>query len=245
MTTEQKEKKSRYYYVKETTTRMYTSSGRYVQPYMRRNRKPSGVRKAKTYSVRPRSNMGRTLGLAAPPGPPKAEVKFVDVSQALTLVAGWTPLVGINATNILNSMQLGTGSSGRIGRDILLKSFQMRWQNAAGSPATIQRIICAIVKNPTLSLPAITYFLTNSTGDGVANLFNTDQFEILWDKYPQRDQGISAPGVDAYYKKLNHEMKYDNVAAPNSAPTQGQIFVFVFSSAGTLNVTTRARYSDL
>jgi len=225
--------------------RMYDKNGKYIQP---KDRAPArGVQRAPLqrqnalYGKRAfNSSMAKTIGIAAPLYP-KPELKFFDVTENVAAIAGWNGMVGSGA-GILNAIPVGTGSSNRIGRTVIAKSFQLRWAiDVAAAGPTLGRVIVICTKSAVVGTIG-QILTTTTTQNGLINLAYSDQFEVLLDKYPQRDQQLQTARSDSYYKKLNHEIMFDPAGAAN--PLQGQIYVFFFCTAGTVNMTTRVRYID-
>lgn len=228
--------------------RIYDQNGKYIQPMYR---KPARQARAAQRAPLQRQNafygtpnvstsMARTVGIAAPLYP-KPELKFFDVHENLVAIAGWNGMIGSGA-GVVNQIPQDVTPSGRVGRTVIMKSFQLRWQiDVSAAAPTINRILCVCTKSATVS--GIAQILTvTTTADGLLNLNNSDQFEVLWDKYPQRDQQVQTPRADAYYKKLNHELQFN---IPSGIINQGQLYVFFFCTAGTINCTTRVRYIDM
>lgn len=232
---------------------MYNQRGQYIQPYMRSSYRGRVVKRTPKRAVRPygpRASIARNIGIAAPRGGPQEELKFFDLQETLAFAApGWLPMGGTSfPQGAINYMDQGSTSSTRIGKSINMKSMQLRWQ--ANSTATaVQRILVVCIKNPNLSGTAsdtIANFLIGTTPNqtSVLNLQNTDFFEVLLDKYPQRDQQLSLPQSDSYFKKLNHEARY--TLPSQQIVKQGAIYVFIYSAGatGSINLTTRIRYTD-
>lgn len=227
---------------------MYDKTGRYIQPYMRRRvgqerKKPRLQRQGAFYGQPASLSMARSIGLAAPKVP-KPELKFFDLVQSPVMIQGWNKVNGAivgDGTGSVNYVAPGPDSSQRIGKTICIKSFQLRWQISTGAAPTVNRVLAVMSKNN--SLQALTDFLNSTTnGQGLINLNNSDQFQVLIDHYPQRDQGVATPLADTYFRKMNHEATF--VAGGNNGFVQGAIYLFFFCTPGTINIATRTRYYD-
>lgn len=222
---------------------MYDANGKYIQPYLRKPARGRTTARSQYLGYGQRSafntSMARNIGIAAPLYP-KPELKFFDVNENLVCIAGWNGMLG-NGAGVVNQIPQDVTSSGRIGKSLVMKSFQLRWAIDIGAAApTVNRVLVVCIKSTAVS--SISQILTQtSTPNGLLNLQNSDQFEVLFDKYPQRDQQVQTPRADAYYRKLNHEMTFN---LSGGSPNQSLIYVFFFCTAGTINCTTRVRYID-
>jgi len=203
----------------------------------------------------------RTNGTSKPLAPPRTggfwgvksrsadEKKFVD-----TEINGDITTTGI--VTPINLIATGTDFFERIGRKVLIKSFQVRSfmgleniNNASGV-----RLMLVYDKQTNGALPAIGDILgipiASNPFVAMLNLNNRDRFVILWDKIYRMDLGSGIVTVLKKYKKLSHETVFSGTTAAIGSIATGGLYLVQIGSvaAGTTDVdqssVVRIRFQD-
>jgi len=156
----------------------------------------------------------------------------------------------------VNLVATGTDFNNRIGRKIIIKSFQVRSIFTLEDPTEPNAIRCMLVydKQTNGNLPGIADILDTATAANaqaaMVNLNNRDRFVILMDKIYRLNIGAQTNMVFKKYKKLNHETVYSGTtAAIGSIATGGLYWVTLGNrAAGVVDVdqasTCRIRFVD-
>ena len=196
----------------------------------------------------------KSLSLVNPPQSTSSiEKKNIDITTSFALPAYGT----WSGQNLLNAMAQGAGSSSRIGRKVLNKSFLMRYslQQPASLPSLQARILVVFDKQPNGAIPAITDILNGSTAEAVNNLDKADRFVTLVD-YVTPEPGSNGAGeaavqtflYPAIYRKMNLETMYSGTAGTFAEIVTGAIWLFVHATEATgtaqMYLSTRVRYTD-
>lgn len=182
-----------------------------------------------------------------------------------TVEANSTGLVRFVGGNI----SVGTGASGnRIGRSILLKSFQFQGYIQANSAATAQHVRWMLVldDDPGASLPAVSDILDQNLSGAVATglpeldfrkLETTDRFTVLKSDYITISGAANEDAIQDlsffYSPPQNVEIRYKNVGNAtyyNGIEKGALLFVVIGSNptgttASTITGTYRMRYVDV
>lgn len=194
------------------------------------------------------------------------ERKVIDSGSALNNIS----LAGVAQS--INLCANGADMDQRIGRKILMKSFQIRAQFdiervattpfvVGQSPSQTARMILLYDAQPNGTIPGTLDILTNADATAPLNLNFRDRFKILIDKTFSFDAALisTAENYAAWnrttafykkYKKLNLETVFNATTANISSVTTGTLVLFFIGTSPTgtadLNVRyqTRVRFID-
>jgi len=203
----------------------------------------------------------RTNGVSKPLAPPRTggfwgvkarsadEKKFVDteINTDIDTTGTVTPI---------NLVATGTDFFNRIGRKILIKSFQVRAflgiENVNQGSGV--RYMLVYDKQTNGALPAVGDILgiptTSNPFTAMLNLNNRDRFVILWDKIYRMDLGSGIITVLKKYKKLSHETVYSGTTAAIGSIATGGLYLLQIGSvaSGMTDVdqtaVVRIRFTD-
>ncbi len=160
----------------------------------------------------------------------------------------------------------GDGQSEREGRKVRIKSIEWRGTITLVSSTVINegtdtvRLMAVWDKQANKALPAVTDILLFAVQESFKNLEQSGRFITLWDKsFVINCKGLAGDGTTSdtapaskwfhYYRKLNIEMIYDNVATTGVIATinSNNIVLLVISRLGNAGIvsTLRFRYTDL
>lgn len=199
------------------------------------------------------------------------EKKFLDraINEVPTLLDSWQMMDPIE--DCLNSLDVGTGESQRIGRNISILGFKLRYfferlpTTDSGSVVadTKLRIICFIDKQTNGASPTVEQVLDLQTPSPVIvapdisflNLQFRSRFQILYDKQhilkPQGNQqkadvfasGLAFSHTFEYNKYWKNGLKitYDGVGDTVASITDKSIHVMCFSTNPLINLSYGTR----
>ncbi len=211
-----------------------------------------------------RKGYGRTSGYYGRYGQgPHAELKFHDLDIDDATVAG----PGTIAEDSCVVIAQGTTESTRLGRKITIKSINWRFQITLGTTATAAntsdtvRVILYLDKQTNGAAAGVTDILETDNFQSFNNLANKSRFRTLMDRtYDLVIPSGSGRGStdtlsygdvtmhDAFFKKCNIPIEYDNTATDGSIATQrsNNIGVLLISQSGLTNFDSsmRLRFSD-
>jgi len=184
------------------------------------------------------------------------EKKTVDVDPTV---------VAVNTTGsvtLLNGIATGTDFTDRIGRKVLLKSIQLRWQLEPTDQVVggnLCRIVIVYDAQTNGAAPAVTDVLKSASPLANVNLNNRDRFQILFDKtYLQLFAANTATQAVAFgqayfrgklYRRLKHEMVFGGTTAAVGSIQTGSIYLITIGSNiatadSQLSFTSRIRFMD-
>lgn len=186
----------------------------------------------------------------------KAEKKVIDLAPA-NYACSTT-----GSVTALNLCATGSDFTDRVGKKILMKSINILGHfiptDSAVSPC-LCRVMLIYDKQPTGTLPVITDILKTSDSRDQLNLNNRDRFAVLCNMLvalgvqqntaTQSYAGSPTEGVIHIYKKLNHEVIYNNTTAVIGAIASGTLLLVTIGdqAAGAdyqASVSTRVRFID-
>jgi len=168
----------------------------------------------------------------------------------------------LNSTAVVTLIAVipqGPDEINRLGRNVMLKSFQMRGEIQAGSTGvqTMVRWLLVYDRQPNRALPLITDILTSTAYNAMRNLDNVDRFVIICDKLSSVVGSSATTGTESAQRAVNKYVKLGNLIANYQVGTTGAIgeintgallLVTFGESPGTaapnLSVTTRTRFVD-
>jgi len=184
-------------------------------------------------------------GLQLAPG----ELKSVDT--AISQVQDTT-----GAVTLLNGIARGDDINERSGRQVTLKSIQMKVFSTATSGTgidQIQRIMVIYDRQTNAAALTIAQVLNSASPMSQRNLENRARFTILYDKtFPINADGESgSKRYFSWYRKLNHPVTFNSGDAGTVADiTTGSLYFLTVgtvapgATAGSTNGTFRVRYED-
>lgn len=196
---------------------------------------------------------------------PRAELKFLDTTKALTNMT----TAGVVLDDSLNHIPQGNSESERIGRKVVLKMLRMKGQiinslsTVIGNMEQRFRVVvyCDKQTNGTPAT-AVLIFGAAPTIDSFRDLANQDRFQILYDK--TREFTIpavaqTAAGTFSSYNvsknfslnvRLNIPIEFDSTATDGSIATirSNNVGILAFCQTGdspvSIQYIARIRYSD-
>lgn len=181
------------------------------------------------------------------------ELNFVDTAFT-AIVVSTTPIV-----TLLNGLSQGTTASTRIGRQILMKSIELRGHFQADSATTFTPVRCACVldRQPNGAAPAFTDIYDAATPTALRNISNKKRFKVLFDSGVLAVTGnSSAPNDNSlipyeHYRKIKIPVQYNsgNAGTVADIATNSLFMVFIGGTAsGTADAgftgSLRVRYED-
>jgi len=215
-----------------TIPRYYNKVVNAMPSYKRKSSKYSGstkyARTSGTYrSSRSRlmaARKGARLGYRKSGYKPRSRVgamtaKYVDTPNT-TYACSTTAVV----THIAIIPQ-GPDEINRLGRNVLLKSFQMRGElqaNTAGVQA-MARIMLVYDRQPNRALAAITDILQSGSVYGMKNLDNQDRFVILMDKLFSVIGTNTSVGIESAQRAIQKYIKLGSLVANYQVGATGAI----------------------
>jgi len=184
-------------------------------------------------------------GLNLQPG----EFKSVDANAVLDVnTAG--------AVFLLNGIARGDDIDERIGRQVTLKSIQMRAQTYGTAGTGVDqthRVMIVYDRQTNAAALTVADVLQTVAWLSHRNLENRKRFRVLYDKCVNIN-ATGEPGTSRvleFYRHLNHPEEFNNGDAGTVADIQsGSLYLVVIGSeaagatAGSINVYTRVRYVD-
>lgn len=152
---------------------------------------------------------------------------------------------------LLNSLAEGDDVGGRTGRQIRMKSLEMRHQYTANSTAIYSRVRCIIFvdKQPSGTAPAATDLLDTSVFPlitAMRNRANTRRFKVLMDKSWQLVYGTaSAIKETHHYIKMNIPVVFKGTSTGISNISSNALYCLLISNqpTNTPGVQTNFRIS--
>lgn len=191
-----------------------------------------------------------------PSGTVPEELKFVDLPLA-TYACSTT-----GSVTLLNGVAQGTDYNQRVGRQMLLKSVELRgyaYADADGSSDLQYVRVMVVLDNATNgAAPIITDILTAQTSISMPNLANRGRFRILSDQRHAFEGAITAAGVgpktmncDLYLRWPKGIVVQNNGTAATVGSIQsGALWLVTIGSSGSVNqnasaqLCTRVRFTD-
>jgi len=177
------------------------------------------------------------------------EIKAVDVSTSFA-----PPLTSSFATpQLLNGCTQGAGATNRIGRKMLMKSFQMRYtcSVADGDDASQHRIVVVYDKQANGAAPIATDVFGGNNFLAPLNLNNSDRFVVICDEVTESVQSSVINISGQRYVKMNMETIFSGSSNGIADIASGSVYMFIANNATpTIGVVTaafvwtRIRYID-
>lgn len=196
-----------------------------------------------------RQSIGASVG-AIPSKKP--EKKNIDTQISLaTPGATWT------AAQLLNPIVQGTGVSGRVGRQVNLKSVFIRW--VFTGTQTPFRFVIIYDKQPNGALPATTDIFSVNSINGLMTLANSDRFKVIHDEYIYANGGSNQGNFQSasnalagkYFRDFGEGLQniWTDAATGTIADISTGALYYIANSivatgAAGLVATTRVRYTD-
>lgn len=220
-----------------------------MAPKRRKSQRTSSMSKRRNTRISRPIAPPRTGGFWGVTARNPIERKFIDTTDS-------TDITTTGVVVPVNLIAAGTDYDARIGRKVILKSFQIRaifgLENAS-VPSGV-RYLLVYDKQTNGALPAITDILNTASAQNpvtaMLNLNNRDRFVILWDKIFQLNTSFSIFQHFKKYKKLRHETVYSGTTATIGSIITGGLYVVTIGSvpAGITDVdngmTMRVRFVD-
>jgi len=166
------------------------------------------------------------------------EKKSIDsgIAAAVLPAGTWT---GLNNANLIRQ---GTISNQRVGREVQMKSFQLRYEPGSGTQP--QRMLVVYDKQPTGTAPVITDILTADSFTAFTNLDNKERFVTLIDVLVTPGGSV---GVGEEYRKMDLPVVFKADTGVNSDFSTGAIYYMFCASLAapaTYTARSRIRYTD-
>ncbi len=192
-------------------------------------------------------------------GGSNVELKFhdLDIDDAVIAVGGTI------AIDSVNKIAQGLTEVTRIGRKLTVKSINWRFRiclpTATIGTATSDtvRVILYLDKQANRATAAVSNILETGDFQSFNNLANKNRFRTLMDRTYTLNADISGDGTtldtaqvethDAFYKKCNIGIEYDDGSGDIGSITSGNIGVLLISSNGLAGFDSkmRIRFSDM
>lgn len=184
------------------------------------------------------------------------EQKFLDTS----ITAGYL-LSGLGTLTLLNGLVTGTDENTRVGRQINIKSIQLRGLVASAPTTTgtgLIRTVVVLDSQPNAAAPTITDFLVSDSLTALNNLNNRKRFRTLHSEVlPIGGSATTQPGGTptvqeiSWYHKCDITTEYNAVDGGTiSDITKNSIYMLTYQD-GTLGVAqfliqinARIRFTD-
>lgn len=225
------------------------ASSRYSYIEGTRSRRKAGYSSGSRYSRA--STVAVARSRARVPGIMNMEFKSIDILNSLA-AADTTGTIGL-----LNGVTLGSDINNRIGRQVELRSIQLRVQSFSTFNTGIDQWNRALIvydRQSNGASPAITDVLTAATINAVRNLNNRKRFKILMDKtvYLNAAGETDSGTFYDFYRKLRHPVEFNAGNAGIVSDIQsGAIYLIAIGSAtagntaGNILFSSRIRFTDV
>jgi len=211
------------------------------------------MKKARTYEAVRRNRAPRIRGAIAPYGG-RRELKYVDTALSQNMV------VGTDDITCLNLLALGDDNTSRDGRQVTIKSVQIKARAIVGPGAAANAQVgrAMLIWDNAVNggaLPSATAILTADSDIGFPVVDQSNRFTILWDsKYAfgpniqtatQAQADNTCYGVEVY-KELNHVAQYVGTTAVIGAIQNGGLYLLTTGSGAGVVLTgnARVRFTD-
>ena len=178
--------------------------------------------------------------------------KVMERKDITTSTVVSVPLSGaFGAVSLRSGVAQGPGQSERVGRRILLKSFDIRYVYTPAASGEQCRILVVYDRQCNGSTPLSTDI--TSFGDVISpmNLNFSDRFVVLMDEItPQPGSTATAYVYGHRHVKINLEQLFQATTSAVSSISSGGIFLMAANTglgigvATALSITTRVRYLD-
>lgn len=182
------------------------------------------------------------------------EKKWKDTSAVIT------PILSPNAPILINGIDVGSDISQRIGRQITMRSIDLRFTASVGTTPTPANVRAVLVYDaqPNGTLPALNTIFNISSSGGVhdtsmMNLNFRDRFWVISDT----TVSVSPQGPEIVYRKkhrkINTDTTYSSAASTIAAISTGAVYLCFLPSlvAGATTPTAaevtyfvRVKYTD-
>lgn len=178
----------------------------------------------------------------------KPEFKSVDTD--LAGAGNTTP----TAIYLLNGLVPGTGSAQRIGRQVSLRSLELRFSFSGGAADSFWRYIVLFDKQANAAAPAITDLLVANALYSPKNLTYARRFIILLDEIGSVETQANQGSMITFekYKRLNYVTEFNAGTAGTIADiATGSLYLFVLGSnaaggnAFAISGSARLRFTDV
>lgn len=211
----------------------------------------------------PLKRQNATVGKTFTPSPKKSllftasnkqgpELKNLDLQNTLTPAAGVGTFTAIIDLNVASQ---GTTAETRVGRKIVMKSFDLRWSfsmaatSTGGSPV---RVLIVYDKQANAALPAITDILATNSFFSPMNLANSERFVVVksFISEPISLQNNFAI-ADHCYVKMDLETVFNDVNGGTVGDIQTGSLLMAVAQTGNVGTAgpvfgyyTRVRFED-
>lgn len=199
------------------------------------------------------------------------EMKYLDTTVAdstgaLPVITGppayTAPAVAFGGMSCLSLVEQGAAFYQRIGQQIVIKNFDIRWSLAhASTPLTVCAIVrCMLVwdRTPSGVAPALADIITTQTASGASLLFNSgvnivnaSRFYILRDQYVDVNAGLNAAPQLRWKGVCNLTSHFGSTTSPPTIANvrEGALLIIMFYDASTggvslYDLTSRIGYVD-
>jgi len=167
------------------------------------------------------------------------ELKAVDLNTSFA-----PPLTSSFATpQLLNGTAQGAGATNRLGRKMMMKSFQMRYtcSVADGDDASQHRIVVVYDKQANGAAPIATDVFSANDFRSPLNLNNSDRFVVICDEVTESVQSSVINISGQRYVKLNMETIFQGSSNGIADIASGSVYMFIANNATpTIGVVTAA-----
>jgi len=211
------------------------------------------MKKARSYEAAKRNRAPRIKGAIAAYGG-RQELKYVDTTISQNMTVGTDDVVP------LNLLAVGDDNTSRDGRQVCIKSVQLKCRAIVGpgaaAGAQVGRALL-VWDNAVNSgaVPTATTILTVDSDAGFPVVDQANRFTILWDsKYPfgpniqtaTQAQADSTCYVVDVYKRLNHITQYSGTTAAIGSIQNGALYLMTTGSGAgaVLAGQARVRFTD-
>lgn len=181
----------------------------------------------------------------------KGEFKAVDVTTATTSV-GTTPVFFL-----LNGMTSGSGLDQHIGREVTLKSLEIKYVVGPEAGVTVDQMVRVLLvydRQTNGAAPAVTDVLTSQSSVSPRNLENRHRFKILYDRTLPINTPVEpiSKKYRKFYRRLAHPVTFNaGVAGTVADITTGSLYLVAFgtrpigaNTAAYIEFFSRIRYQD-
>jgi len=157
------------------------------------------------------------------------EIKNIDVNSTSA-----PPLTAsFSVPQLLNGVTQGSGATARLGRKILMKSFQIRYTCSVvdGDDASQHRIVVVYDKQTNGAAPIATDVFTVNDFNSPLNLNNSDRFVVICDEITESVQSSVINISGKRYVKMNMEVLCGGSGNAVADINSGSVYIFIANNA--------------
>lgn len=213
-----------------------------------RNQRTNALKSSKrvvTVMVPKRSQRGFLNQADVTRGPEKKDITFSLGTLSPPLTASFTQ------PTLISGVATGTDGTTRIGRKILMKSFQIRYICGSGNPQSQHRVLVIYDKQANGALPTASQVVDTNSFMSPMNLANSDRFVVVMDDISDSQQSSALNISGKRYVKCNLEAIFSGTTNGIASITSGSIFIMVANNAdptigsvSSFYFTSRIRFID-